>query len=71
MEALSVDEEVFQVDGLDIRVLQTEVTARQAFVLAPTLGKTVTEYEPNGKAAAEIRSLSEEIGRCLQGSAAV
>lgn len=67
-EALSVAEEVFQVDGLAVQVLKTEVTTRQAFVLAPTLGKTVTTYEPDGKAAAEIRGLAEEIAKCLQTS---
>ncbi len=69
-EALSVAEDVFRVDGLDVQVLRTEVTTRQAFVLAPTLGKTVTTYEPAGKAAAEIRALAEEIAKCLQTSAA-
>jgi len=68
-EALSVAEEVFQVDGLAVQVLRTEVTTRQAFVLAPTLGKTVTTYEPEGKAATEIRGLAEEIAKCLQTSA--
>lgn len=67
-EALSVAEDVFQVDGLAVQVLRSEVTTRQAFVLAPTLGKTVTTYEPEGKAAAEIRSLAEEIAKCLQTS---
>ena len=68
-EALAVAEDVFQVDGLAVQVLRTEVTTRQAFVLAPTLGKTVTTYEPEGKAAAEIRGLAEEIAKCLQTSA--
>jgi chromosome partitioning protein len=68
-EALAVAEEVFQVDGLAVQVLRTEVTTRQAFVLAPTLGKTVTTYEPEGKAATEIRGLAEEIAKCLQTSA--
>jgi chromosome partitioning protein len=68
-EALSVAEEVFHVDGLSVQVLRSEVTTRQAFVLAPTLGKTVTTYEPEGKAAAEIRSLAEEIAKCLETSA--
>jgi chromosome partitioning protein len=68
-EALAVAEEVFQVDGLAVQVLRTEVTTRQAFVLAPTLGKTVTNYEPEGKAAIEIRGLAEEIAKCLQTSA--
>lgn len=69
-EALTVAEEVFQVEGLDVRVLRTEITTRQAFVLAPTVGMTVTSYEPEGKAAAEIRSLAEEIAECLQANAA-
>ena len=69
-EALSVAEDVFRVDGVAVQVLRTEVTARQAFVLAPTVGKTVTTYEPEGKAATEIRSLAEEIAKCLQTSAA-
>ena len=68
-EALSVAEEVFQVDGLAVQVLRSEITTRQAFVLAPTLGKTVTSYEPQGKAANEVRSLAEEIATCLQTSA--
>ena len=70
-EALSVAEEVFRVDGLDVQVLRSEVTTRQAFVLAPTVGKTVTDYEPEGKAAGEIRSLAEEIAKCLQTTVAV
>jgi chromosome partitioning protein len=70
-EALSVAEEIFRIDGVDVQVLRSEVTTRQAFVLAPTVGKTVTGYEPEGKAAAEIRSLAEEIAKCLQASAAV
>src|SRR5687767_2494299 len=65
-EALSVAEEIFRIDGVDVQVLRSEVTTRQAFVLAPTVGMTVTGYEPEGKAAGEIRSLAEEIARCLQ-----
>ena len=68
-EALAVAEDVFQVDGLAVEILRTEITTRQAFVLAPTLGKTVTSYEPGGKAATEIRGLAEEIAKCLQTSA--
>ena len=69
-EALAVAEQVFRVDGLDVEVLKTEITTRQAYVLAPTVGQTVTTYEPTGKAAVEIRSLAEEIAKCLQTSAA-
>ena len=65
-EAISVAEEVFRIDGVDVEVLHSEITTRQAFVLAPTVGKTVVTYEPQGKAAGEMRSLAEEIARCLQ-----
>jgi chromosome partitioning protein len=65
-EALSVAEDIFRIDGVDVQVLRSEVTTRQAFVLAPTMGMTVTEYEPQGKAAGEIRKLAEEIATCLQ-----
>jgi chromosome partitioning protein len=69
-EAVSVAQEVFRIDGVDVQVLHSEVTTRQAFVLAPTVGKTVTSYEPKGKAAEEIRNLAQEIGKCLQANAA-
>jgi chromosome partitioning protein len=70
-EALSVAAEIFRIDGVDVQVLCSEVTTRQAFVLAPTVGKTVISYEPEGKAAGEIRGLAEEIAKCLQATAAV
>jgi chromosome partitioning protein len=69
-EAISVAEEIFRLDGVDVRVLRSEITTRQAFVLGPTVGKTVITYEPEGKAAAEIRQLAQEIATCLDSSAA-
>ena len=69
-EALAVAEEVFQIDGADVRVLRSVVTTRQAFVMAPTVGQTVTAYEPEGKAALEIKELAQEIAQCLQPTAA-
>jgi len=65
-EAISVAQDVFRIDGVDVQVLQTEVTTRQAFVLAPTVGKTVTTYEPEGKAAAEIRGVAKELADAFQ-----
>lgn len=65
-EAISVAQEVFQIEGVAVQVLQTELTTRQAFVLAPTVGKTVTNYEPNGKAAAEVRGLAQELANAIQ-----
>jgi chromosome partitioning protein len=70
-EALGVAEDVFKIEGVDVTVLRSEVTTRQAFVLSPTVGQTVCTYEPAGKAAAEIRSLTQEISACLQATAAV
>ena len=70
MEAISVAEDVFRIDGVDVRVLRSEVTTRQAFVMSPTTGQTVVIYEPGGKAAAEIETLAQEIAECLQASAA-
>lgn len=69
-EALAVAEAVFQIDGVDVRVMRSEVTTRQAFVLSPTTGQTVVNYEPEGKAATEMRNLAEEIAQCLQTTAA-
>jgi cellulose biosynthesis protein BcsQ len=69
-EANAVAEEVFRMEGLDVSILRTEVTTRQAFVLAPTVGQTVITYEPEGKAALEIRQLAQEIAECLQSTAA-
>ena len=60
-EAVSVAREVFQIEGVDVKVLQNEVTTRQAFVLAPTVGRTVVTFEPNGKAAEEIRAVVKEL----------
>lgn len=65
-EAIGVAQEIFRIDGVDVRVLQSEVTTRQAFVLAPTVGKTVTSFEPDGKAAAEIRSVAKEIADAFE-----
>ena len=68
-EALSVAQEIFQIDGVNVKVLRSEVTTRQAFVQAPMVGKTVTNYEPEGKAAAEIRAVAEELAQCLTNAA--
>ena len=64
-EALAVARDVFRLDGVDVQILQTEVTTRQAFVLAPTVGKTVNTYEPEGKAAGEIRGVAKEIANAF------
>ena len=65
-EARAVAAEIFKAEGVDISVLQTELTTLQAFVMAPVNGQTVTSYEPKGNAAELIRALAEEIAQCLQ-----
>jgi chromosome partitioning protein len=65
-EAKEVAREIFQVDGVDMAVLETELTTLQAYVMAPVNGQTVTSYEPNGKAAEQIRALAEELAECLR-----
>jgi chromosome partitioning protein len=64
-EARAVASEIFEADGVDVRVLQTELTTLQAFIMAPVHGLTVTSYEPKGNAAELIRALAEEIAQCL------
>jgi chromosome partitioning protein len=45
----------------DIRLLNTRLISRVAYKNSISQGLGVSEYEPTGKAAAEIRSLYEEI----------
>lgn len=66
LEAKAVTRDIFQIEGVDLKVLNTELTTLQAYVLAPVEGKTVTSFEPKGKAAEQIRSLAEELAECLQ-----
>lgn len=70
-EAKEVARELFTTDGVDIRVMESELCARQAFAEAPSTGMTVVDYEPDSKASEEIRSLTEEVLACLSQNAAV
>lgn len=70
-EAKEVARELFCADGVDIRVMDTELCARQAFAEAPSTGTTVVDYDPNSKAAEEIRALTEEVLACLSQNVAV
>ncbi len=51
------DEAVEAVSSYGVKVLPVRVGQRAAFVHALTAGKTAQEYEPNGKAAKEIKDL--------------
>jgi chromosome partitioning protein len=61
--ALAVD--LFQVEGVNIRVLKSEVCTRQTFAQSPLVGKVVVDYDPQSKAAQEIRTITEELVQCL------
>ena len=45
------------IQGYGVRIAETRVTQRIAFVHSLTAGKTVLEYEPHGAAAREITAL--------------
>ncbi len=51
------EEAVEAVSSYGVKVLPVRVGQRAAFVHALTAGKTAQEYEPNGKAAKEIKDL--------------
>lgn len=69
-EAKEVARDLFAADGVDIRVAETELCARQAYAEAPSTGTTVVDYDPQSKATEEIRLLTEEVLACLSQNAA-
>jgi chromosome partitioning protein len=50
------------IEGFGLQLARTVVHERIAYQHALTLGQGVLEYEPGGKAAAEMRSLCGELG---------
>lgn len=50
------------IEGFGLELARTIVHERMAYQHALTLGQGVLEYEPSGKAAAEIRALYAELG---------
>jgi chromosome partitioning protein len=62
--------ESFSVDGLGVRVMETEICNRQSFAEAPSSGKTVLSYAPGSKSAEEIEQLTQEVIECLTTAAA-
>ena len=65
----------FQIDGLNLSVLETEVGNRTAVAESSVRGQTVLDYAPGKRAAEEISELTKEIIECLKekgtGTAAV
>lgn len=64
-EASGLASELFKVEGVNIRVLKSEVCTRQAFAQSPLVGQVVVDFDPTSKAAEEIRQLTEELVECL------
>ncbi len=55
----------FAIEGLDIRVLNTEIIDRIVYAEAPATGQTVLDYAPGSKAAEEVLQLTKEVVECL------
>jgi len=51
------------ITGMGLGVCPTRIGQRVAFEYAAQIGQTVTEYEPDGRAASEVRQLYEYICR--------
>jgi chromosome partitioning protein len=64
-EASTTATQAFAAEGLNVHVLKSEVCSRQTFQEAPLYGLTVTDHEPNSKAAGEIVNLTKEMMECL------
>jgi chromosome partitioning protein len=59
-------EQFFRHDGLQIRVLKTEIGQRLAFAESAGTGESVLTYANASKAAEEIRELTTEVLKCLK-----
>jgi chromosome partitioning protein len=59
----------FHADGVELRVLNTEIANLTAFVEAPAAGQTVLDYAPNSKAAEQMVALTQEVIECLSANA--
>lgn len=52
-------------EGYKLPVLDVEITERRAFARAVASGRAVSEFEPEGRAAAEIERLWREVRRLI------
>lgn len=70
-ESRSAAAQFFQMDGLNIRFLETEIYNRIAYAECVGLGMSVLKHAPGSRAAEEIASLTKEVVECLGAKAAV
>jgi len=64
-EAREAAAQWFQVEGVSVVVLETEIHNRTPYAEAPASGKSVLDYAPGSKAAEEIEFLTKEVIECL------
>ena len=64
-EASAFARDLFQVQGVNNHVFQSEIFTRQTFAQSPLEGKVVIDFDPDSKAADEIRTVTEELVQCL------
>jgi chromosome partitioning protein len=65
-EAKEAARTFFHVDGLAIRVLETEVGSRTVFMESAATGQSVLGYASGSLAAREVRQMTEEVITCLE-----
>jgi chromosome partitioning protein len=63
--ARTTAQEFFQLDGVSVTVLETEISHRVAFAESAGAGQSVLAYQKDSKAAEEVRRLTEEVIACL------
>jgi chromosome partitioning protein len=56
----------FQLEGLHLSVLETEIGNRTAFAESSVRGQTVLDYSPGSRAAEEVTQFTKEIIECLR-----
>lgn len=64
-DARGAAQSFFETEGIDLRVLKTEVGARSALAECTGTGQTILAFAGGSLAALEIRKLTEEVIECL------
>jgi cellulose biosynthesis protein BcsQ len=64
-DAKSAAQAFFEIEGVDIKILNTEIGARSALAESAGVGKTILTYASGSIAALEFRNLTEEVIGCL------
>jgi chromosome partitioning protein len=65
-EARDAARAFFNIDGVQLRILEAELGSRTAFMESAALGQSVLGYASGSLAALEVRKLTEEVMTCLQ-----